>query len=99
MFYVVLQVSASNDLIAHKFSWSIVTVTRVFQVLVILLPPLSGYVAYRLMKSLQVSRAERFVTVPMEAVLHPKRYATPNGARNDVSDLPEEVPSEDAPAG
>jgi ubiquinol-cytochrome c reductase cytochrome b subunit len=96
MFYVVLQVSASNDLIAHKFSWSIVTVTRVFQVLVILLPPLSGYVAYRLMKSLQVSRAERFVTVPMEAVLHPKRYTTPTGARKDV---PEKAPSEDAPAG
>jgi ubiquinol-cytochrome c reductase cytochrome b subunit len=88
-FYVVLQVAASNDLIANKLAASVATITRVFQVLIIVLPPLVGYLTYRLMKGFQVSRAERFSTVPLDAVLHPKRYD--NGA-------PEEEPSEEPEA-
>ena len=76
MFYVVLQASASNDLIAVKVDLSVVTITRIFQVLVIVVPPVTGYITYRLMKALQVSRAERFSTVPLDAIVHPKKYAT-----------------------
>jgi len=86
-FYVVLQVAASNDLIANKLAISVATITRVFQVLIIVLPPLVGYVTYRLMKGLQVSGAERFATVPLDAVLHPKRY---DGApEEEASEEPE----------
>ena len=76
VFYVVLQVSASNDLIANKVDMSVVTITRIFQVLVFVLPPIIGYITYRLMKGLQVSRAEKFTTTPLDAVIHPKKYAT-----------------------
>ena len=87
-FYVVLQVAASNDLIANKLAASVATITRVFQVLIIVLPPLVGYLTYRLMKGFQVSRAERFSTVPLDAMLHPKRYD--NGApEEEASDEPE----------
>ncbi len=97
-FYVVLQVAASNDLIANKLAASVATITRVFQVLVIVAPPLVGYVTYRLMKGLQVSRAERFSTVPLEAMLHPKRY---NGASDDASEdkEPSDESEEPTPAG
>ncbi len=88
-FYVMLQLSASNDLIANKIAVSVVSITRVFQVLVIVLPPLIGYLTYRLMKGLQVSGAERFSTVQLDAVVHPKRYRT----------APEEEPREDTPVG
>ncbi|MGH9279550.1 MAG: cytochrome bc1 complex cytochrome b subunit [Acidimicrobiales bacterium] len=86
VFYVMLQISASNDLIAHWLSASVVTITRIFQVTVILLPPLIGYLTYRLMKALQVSRAERLSTVPLDAVLHPRRYATVPETREDDDD-------------
>ncbi|MDQ3979424.1 MAG: ubiquinol-cytochrome c reductase cytochrome b subunit [Actinomycetota bacterium] len=78
-FYVVLQVAASNDLLAHELGVSVAVITRVFQVLVLVLPPLFGYLTYRLMKALQVSREERFATVPVEAVMHPKRYEAVSG--------------------
>ena len=87
-FYVVLQVAASNDLIANKLAASVQSVTRVFQVLIIVLPPLVGYVTYRLMKGLKVSRAERFGTVPLEAMLHPKRYDS--APEQEASEEPEE---------
>ncbi len=87
-FYVVLQASASNDLIAHELAVSVASVTRFFQYAVIVVPPLVGWLTYRLMKALQVSRAERLTMVPADAVLHPKRYATP----------PEEEEAADEPA-
>ncbi len=83
-FYVMLQLSASNDLIAHELAVSVATITRIFQALVLVLPPLIGYFTYRLMKGLQVSRAERLSTVPMDAIVHPKKYATvPEGEPSD----------------
>jgi ubiquinol-cytochrome c reductase cytochrome b subunit len=88
-FYAMLQLAATNDLIANRSSVSVVTITHIFQVLVIVVPPLAGYVAYRLMKGLQASGAEHFATVPFDAVLHPKQYAN----------SPEERASEESPAG
>ncbi|MDQ4097607.1 MAG: ubiquinol-cytochrome c reductase cytochrome b subunit [Actinomycetota bacterium] len=93
-FYVVLQVAASNDLIAHKLGISVAAITKFFQFLVILLPPLIGYVTYRLMKGLQVSRAERLATVPWEAVVHPRRFPGDGAAGEEE----EERASEESPA-
>jgi ubiquinol-cytochrome c reductase cytochrome b subunit len=73
-FYAMLQLAASNDLIANKLAISVASITRFFQVTVLLVPPIVGYLTYRLMKGLQVSREERFATVPLDAVIHPKRF-------------------------
>jgi ubiquinol-cytochrome c reductase cytochrome b subunit len=94
-FYVVLQVAASNDLIAHNLDVSVATVTWVFRFMVFLLPPVVGYVTYRLMKGLRVSRAERFATVPLDAVLHPTRYEG-DGAGEEAA--AEERAGEESPA-
>ncbi|MCA1672699.1 MAG: hypothetical protein LC799_11015, partial [Actinobacteria bacterium] len=72
----------------NKLAASVATITRVFQVLIIVLPPLFGYLTYRLMKGLQVSRSEHFSTVPLDAVLHPKRYD--GAAEEGASEEPEE---------
>ena len=98
-FYVVLQVAASNDLIAHELRVSVASITRFFQVAVIVLPPLLGYLTYRLMKGLQVSREERFATVPAEAVLRPGRYASDGEEAEKEEKEDKERASEDAPAG
>lgn len=73
-FYVLLQLAASNDLIAHQLHLSVATITWVFRFAVLVLPLLAGYVAYRLMKALKLSGASRFLEVPLDAVLHTRRY-------------------------
>ena len=70
-FYIVLQLAASNDLIASQLDVSVGTITWIFRIAVLVLPPIVGYMTYRLMKGLKVSGAERFSTVPLQAVLHP----------------------------
>jgi ubiquinol-cytochrome c reductase cytochrome b subunit len=92
-FYVILQISASNDLIAHKMAISVASITKFFQVVVIVVPPLVGWVTYRLMKALQVSRAERFATVPADAVLHPKRYQPGPDGEGPEEEKPAEEPA------
>lgn len=73
-FLVTLHFAASNDLLAKWFDASVATMTWTFRVLVIVLPPVVGFVIYRLAKALKVSGAERFAVVPLDAVLHPRRY-------------------------
>ncbi len=70
-FYVLLQLAASNDLVANQLRVSVGTITWIFRIAVLVLPPVVGYITYRLMKGLKVSGAERFATVPLQAVLHP----------------------------
>jgi ubiquinol-cytochrome c reductase cytochrome b subunit len=72
-FYVVLFFAASNDLVAKIMEVRVETVTTVYQVLVLALPPIVGYIAFRLMKGLLASGAERFSQMPLSAVLHPRR--------------------------
>jgi len=72
-FYVVLFFAASNDLVAKIMEVRVETVTTVYQVLVLALPPIVGYIVYRLMKGLLASGAERFSQMPLSAVLHPRR--------------------------
>jgi ubiquinol-cytochrome c reductase cytochrome b subunit len=70
-FFVVLHVAAANDILAAWLDASVATLTWVFRILVVTLPPLFAYFTYRLMKALQVTRAERLGTLPLHAVLRP----------------------------
>ena len=67
-FYGVMFVAASNDLIAVWLRMSVLTMTWIFRVLLIVLPPLVGYVTYRLMKALARSGAERLSEMPLAAL-------------------------------
>jgi hypothetical protein len=68
---VLLQVAASNDLLAHWMYASVATISWTFRVLVPLVPPLLGLFTYRLMKALQASGRERFAELPLRDVLRP----------------------------
>ncbi|HEX2064264.1 MAG TPA: ubiquinol-cytochrome c reductase cytochrome b subunit [Acidimicrobiales bacterium] len=68
-YYVVLQLAASNDLIAKWFYVSVAAITWIFRVLVLVVPPALGYFTYRLMRGLQLSGAERIGEVPLAAVI------------------------------
>ncbi|CAN5586747.1 cytochrome bc complex cytochrome b subunit [soil metagenome] len=67
-FYAIMFFAASNDLIAKWLTVSVLTTTWVFRALLIAVPPLVGYVTYKLMKALVRSRAERFSEMPLEAL-------------------------------
>jgi ubiquinol-cytochrome c reductase cytochrome b subunit len=70
-FFVLLQLAASNDLIAHRLSASVATISWTFRILVPLLPLILGYATYRLMTALKASGVERFAELPLRAVVHP----------------------------
>ena len=70
-FFVLLQLAASNDLLAHWFYASVATITWIFRIAVPVVPPLLGWFTYRLMVALQASGAERFAEMPLQAVLRP----------------------------
>ena len=72
-FYIVLFFAASNDLVAKIMEVRVETVTIVYQVLVLALPPIVGYIVFRLMKGLLASGAERFSQMPLSAVLRSRR--------------------------
>jgi ubiquinol-cytochrome c reductase cytochrome b subunit len=59
-FYGVLHLAASNDLLAKWLAVPVVNVTWAFRALLVVAPPLVGYVTYRLMKALKLSGADRF---------------------------------------
>jgi ubiquinol-cytochrome c reductase cytochrome b subunit len=67
-FYAVLLLAASNDLIAKWFLVSVESVTWAFRVLVLLLPPLVGWVTHRLTKALLASEADRLADMPLSAL-------------------------------
>ena len=67
-FYGVMFVAASNDLIATWLRVSVLTTTAVFRVLVLVVPPVVGYVTFKLMTALARSRAERFSEMPLAAL-------------------------------
>ena len=67
-FYVILHFAASNDLVAVFLNVSVEAVTNAYRILLFVLPPVAGYVTYRLMKALALSRAERFTEMPFGAL-------------------------------
>ncbi|HET6833597.1 MAG TPA: ubiquinol-cytochrome c reductase cytochrome b subunit [Acidimicrobiales bacterium] len=70
-FFVLLQVAASNDLLAHRLDASVATISWTFRIIVPVVPLVLGFVTYRLMTALQASAAERFAELPLRAVLRP----------------------------
>lgn len=69
VFYVVLFLAGSNDLLARWFDADIDDVTLVFRWLVIVLPAVTGTGAYVLLKSLAGSDAERLSEMPISDVM------------------------------
>jgi ubiquinol-cytochrome c reductase cytochrome b subunit len=65
-FVVLLQLAASNDILANWLYSSVATITWTFRIVVLAIPPILGYLAYRLMKALQESRAERLLDLSLQ---------------------------------
>lgn len=78
VFYGMLFFSASNDLVAKWLGVPVQTITWVFRILALALPPASGYLTYRLMRALRDSGAERFSEMPLRA-LRRRSEAAPTG--------------------
>ena len=74
-FYTMLFFAASNDLVATWLEVPVETVTAIYRVLTLALPPVVGYVTYRLMKALAASGAERFSQMPLGALRVGRRGA------------------------
>ena len=72
-FYVVLHFAASNDLIAKWFHVAVGNVTATFQVLVVVLPPVAGWVVCRMMNALRLSDAPGVLHVPAVYFFRPGR--------------------------
>jgi len=68
-FYGLLLLAGSNDVAARIFHLPVSAVTRGFQILVLVVPLLVGFVVHRLMRGYARSRAERFMEVPFGAFL------------------------------
>ena len=68
-FYAAIFVAASNDLIALWLGVPVGRITVILRVLTIGLPPIVGYVTYRLMTALQMSEGERLAHLPLNAVI------------------------------
>ncbi len=85
-FFVLLQVAASNDLLAHWLYASVASISWTFRIIVPLVPPLVGFVTYRLMKALQASGRERLATLPMREVLRPAEIPAGAGALAALGD-------------
>jgi quinol---cytochrome-c reductase cytochrome b subunit len=68
-FYTVLLLAGSNDIIARLFHVPVSGVTQLFQILVVPLPIVVGLVVYRLMWGFARSGAERFMEVPIAAIV------------------------------
>src|SRR4030095_9571874 len=72
-FFVLLQLAASNDLLAHRLSVSVAAITWTFRIMVPVLPLVFGYATYRLMTALKASGVERFAQLAMRPLLQPMR--------------------------
>jgi ubiquinol-cytochrome c reductase cytochrome b subunit len=77
-FYVMLFAAASNDVLAHWFALDIGTVTRVFRVLALALPPTVGYATLRVCRALKNAGDVRLTHLPLSAFRAPRaREARP----------------------
>ncbi len=72
-FYLILHLAASNDLVAKWLRLSVDSVTVTYRLLLLVVPPLAGYLTYRLMYALALSGAERFTQMPLGALRLRKR--------------------------
>jgi ubiquinol-cytochrome c reductase cytochrome b subunit len=68
-FYLVLFAAASNDLLSKWIKVPVETITNVYRLLLFLIPPIAGFVTYRLMKALQRTGVEGLMDLPLRAVI------------------------------
>jgi ubiquinol-cytochrome c reductase cytochrome b subunit len=94
-FVVLLQLAASNDILANWFYASVATITWTFRIAVLVVPPILGYFAYRLMKALQATGAERLLDLPWRDVAHPP---APPVERPEEAPVPAGVAAEEVAA-
>ncbi|MBW3653270.1 MAG: ubiquinol-cytochrome c reductase cytochrome b subunit [Actinobacteria bacterium] len=78
-FYALLTLSVSNAFIARLLAVSVLDVTRALRVLVLVLPPLVGLVAYRVLRALAATGASGALHVPARALLR-RHEQTDTGA-------------------
>jgi ubiquinol-cytochrome c reductase cytochrome b subunit len=68
-FYGLLFLAASNDIAARMLGVSVFTITWVFRIAVIVLPPVVGFVVYRMLRTLASSGATTFMEVPLSTFI------------------------------
>jgi ubiquinol-cytochrome c reductase cytochrome b subunit len=97
-FYALLLFAGSNDLIAKLAKVSVGGVTWTFRILVVTVPPVVGFVVYRLMAGIRRSGEVRFLEVPLSAFVGRRRVpelGSPAGAKaREESDEPPAVTEE-----
>jgi ubiquinol-cytochrome c reductase cytochrome b subunit len=67
-FYLVLFLAAGNDLIARWMDLPVLSVTWAFRIAVLALPPVAGWMTYRLMRGLKLSGVDSFQHMPLKAL-------------------------------
>ena len=68
VFYLVLFAAASNDLLSKWLKIPVETITVAYRVLLLALPPIAGFITYRLMEALRRSGAEGLMDLPLRAL-------------------------------
>ncbi len=71
-FYVILLLSASNDVIARMFRVPVLAMTVAFRIAVFVIPLLVAFVVYRWFKAVKVGGAKGVMEVSLAQVLHPR---------------------------
>jgi quinol---cytochrome-c reductase cytochrome b subunit len=70
-FYIVLLLSASNDVIARMFQVPVLAMTVAFRIALFVIPLLVAFVVYRWFKAVKMAGAEGVMEVSLSQVLHP----------------------------
>jgi ubiquinol-cytochrome c reductase cytochrome b subunit len=76
-FYLVLFAAASNDLLSKWLKIPVENITNAYRILVFVLPPIAGVIAYRLADTLRRTGAEGLMHLPLRAVMPGGRRGGP----------------------
>jgi ubiquinol-cytochrome c reductase cytochrome b subunit len=79
IFYGILFLAGSNDIIADLFAFPVNTVTWVMRIAVLVLPVVAGFLAYRFMWGLKRTEAESFMEVPLRELVARAGRRSPDG--------------------
>ena len=79
-FYLVLFAAASNDLLSKWLKIPVENITNAYRILVFVLPPIAGLIAYRLADALRRTGVESLMHLPLRAVMPGSRRGGPPAA-------------------
>jgi ubiquinol-cytochrome c reductase cytochrome b subunit len=71
-FYIILLLSASNDVIARMFRVPVLAMTVAFRIAVFVIPLLVAFVVYRWFKAVKIGGAKGVMEVSLAQVVHPR---------------------------